>query len=406
MKRLCIFCFFDRQGIADESVEYLLNDLKLNADRLIIAVNGKIDKSSEQKLLKYTKEIVKRDNKGFDAGAYKHVLFNYLKPADVKKYDELILCNDTFFGPFVPFSRIFENMAETKCDFWGINSVNWSFMEHIQSFFLVFRDQIIQDNDFYRYWEENIDENTQELEEVYAKFEAGLFWYLTEEKKKSSSSYVSPNNCDIYVSIGRCIRQYKIPLIKKKALKNSQNKDNIMDALQYLYSEGIYPVEYIISYADRVYGVKISEEEVKNYTVDEEKIKEKTYIDAEITTEEFKRRLALSEGFYIYGTGIWARKIYWNLCRDNKNFKGFIVSDLKKLKTDRLYGYKILQFDKVNINKGFDIVLGVNKANTINILTANKNKMDKRRIISIFPRTVEKIYEKEAYRHNFDTIIV
>ncbi len=394
MKRLCIFCFYDRQGIVDESVEFLLNDLKPNADRLIIVVNGEIEKNSEQKLYKYTNEVVKRDNRGFDAGAYKHVIFDYLNPQDIKEYDELVLCNDTFFGPFVPFSRIFENMSDKDCDFWGINYVDWPFMGVVQSFFLVFKRQIIRDDDFYRYWKENIDEYTDEIEDVYAQFETGLFFYLTDKKRRTFSAYAKKNNCKIYISVGCCVKQYNIPLIKKKALKDTHNKDNIMDALQYLLSEGIYPIEIIINYANRVYGVKISEDEIKSYTVDEKKIKGKTYIDAEITTAEFKKKLDFSKGFYIYGTGIWARRIYWNLCRENKNFKGFIVSDLKELKTDMLYGYKILQFDKLNINTNYDIVLGVNKGNVINILKANMDKMNKDRIISIFPNTVESIYEE------------
>lgn len=393
MKRLCIFCFYDRQGIVDKSVEFLLNDLKPNVDRLIIVVNGKIEKNSEQKLHKYTREVVKRDNRGFDAGAYKHVIFNYLNPENIKEYDEFVLCNDTFFGPFVTFGRIFEKMSETECDFWGINCFDCSFMGYIQSCFIVYRRSIIEDKDFYKYWEKNIDENIDELEEVYTKFEVGLFWYLSVHKNKSFSSYASPNNCDLYFSVGYCIRHYDIPLIKKKALKNINNKDNIMDALQYLSVEGVYPIEIIINYADRVYGIKILEDEIKSYTVDKKKIKEKTYIDAEITTEEFRRKLYLSKGFYIYGTGVWARRIYWNLCRDYDNFKGFIVSDLKTIKSDSLYGYKILQFDSLNINKDYDIVLGVNKENVINILKANMNKMNKDKIISVFPKTVERIYE-------------
>ena len=395
MKRLCIFCFYDPQGIVDESVEFLLRDLKLNSDRLIISVNGRIEQASEKKLYKYSKEIVKRVNRGYDAGAYKHIMFNYLKPCDVKEYDELVLCNDTFFGPFVPLDSIFEEMSLRNCDFWGINCVDWKFMGHIQSFFLVFESSVISLDDFYKYWEENIDENAEELEEVYAKFEAGLFWYLTVDKKKSFSSYIHPNNCDIYVSVGRCIRQYKIPLMKKKVFKIVDNEDNIMDALKYISLKGCYPIENIIRYANRVYGLKISRQEIQRYVVDKEKTKEKTYIDTEISTEDFEKRLNLSSGFYIYGTGIWARKIYWNLCRDNTNFKGFVVSDLTALKSDRLYGYKVLEFNQLNIDKDCEIVLGVNKANAINILKANKDKMDKDRIISIFPDTVREFFASE-----------
>lgn len=55
MKRLCIFCFYDSKGIVDKSVEYLLGELLLNSDRLVIVVNGNIEDNSK----KYLKLIAK-----------------------------------------------------------------------------------------------------------------------------------------------------------------------------------------------------------------------------------------------------------------------------------------------------------------------------------------------------------
>lgn len=40
MKRLGIFVFYDREGIADDYVYYLLDSMVYVTDRIIIAVNG------------------------------------------------------------------------------------------------------------------------------------------------------------------------------------------------------------------------------------------------------------------------------------------------------------------------------------------------------------------------------
>ena len=71
MKRLCIFCFFDREGIVGKSVEYLLDELRRNSDRLLIVVNGSIQADSKKILETYSKDVVVRENIGYDAGAYK-----------------------------------------------------------------------------------------------------------------------------------------------------------------------------------------------------------------------------------------------------------------------------------------------------------------------------------------------
>ena len=171
MKRLCIFCFYDSKGIVDKSVEYLLGELTLNSDRLVIVVNGNIEDDSKKTIETYSKDIVVRENAGYDAGAYKFAIFKYLKIEEVRQYDELILCNDTFIGPFVPFKDIFATMGKRECDWWAINGVNWKFLPDIQSYFWVFNKSIIQDDKFFKYWQYNIDVHTHCLEDVYAQFE-------------------------------------------------------------------------------------------------------------------------------------------------------------------------------------------------------------------------------------------
>ena len=50
-----------------------------------------------------------------------------------------------------------------------------------------------------------------------------------------------------------------------------------------------------------------------------------------------------------------------------------------------------MQIDKTNINKDTDIVLGVNKANAIDIVKKKIINMDSKNIISLFPKTISKM---------------
>ena len=52
-----------------------------------------------------------------------------------------------------------------------------------------------------------------------------------------------------------------------------------------------------------------------------------------------------------------------------------------------------MQIDKVNIDKDADIVLGVNKANAIDITKKYLTGIDKRRVVSLFPDTLAGIYQ-------------
>lgn len=394
MKRLCIFCFYDSEGIVDKSVEYLLKELSLNTDRIVIVVNGNIESDGKKILETYSKDIAVRENVGYDAGAYKFAIFKYLGVEEIRKYDDLILCNDTFIGPFIPLGDIFDTMEKRQCDFWGINGVDWKFMPVAQSFFLVFHKSITQDDMFFEYWRDDIYEDTNYLEDVYAQFETGMFYYLTQIEKKKYSVYVPENNCSIYKSVSTSVKKYGIPLIKKKALRNFHgNKDDIIDALQYICNTNCYPIENIIEYLERFCDIKITKEQILEYEPDKKNIKEIAYIEVETTTEAVKNRIDESKGFYIYGSGIWARRIYWNLCRDNKNFKGFLVSDINKLGYNNLYGFEIMQIGKVDLNQNYEIVLGVNKQNAIEIVNKHLQNIAKNKVISLFPDTLLKLYE-------------
>ena len=86
---LTIFSFYEQEGYVDDYVIYLLEQLQVNSERLIVVVNGTIN-HGRKRIEEITKEIYIRENVGYDSGAYKDVIFNYLNAGELQKYDYLI----------------------------------------------------------------------------------------------------------------------------------------------------------------------------------------------------------------------------------------------------------------------------------------------------------------------------
>lgn len=374
-KRLCIFSFYDESGIVDRYVEFLLADLKKCVERLIIVVNGTISDAEKNKLYSQSEDVIVRKNEGFDAGAYKYALIHYIGFNSLYSYDELILCNDTFFGPFISFKDIFSDMDRKDCSFWGLNYIDMTIAAHLQSYFLVFRNDIIHGNEFIEYIMDSIDENTNNIIDVYAQFETGLFFYLVHILGKKYESYSIRNSCDVYLSSNYCLKKYNLPLIKKKALNNIDIAwDNLLDSMKYVVKQTAYPLSYILGYISKVYGIHLESSELTEYRIEVDKLIEVEVDNPVRTEEELSDYINNSNGFYIYGTGIWARKIYWMYCRDQAAFKGFLVSDLQSLNYTTLYDKTITQFTRYHYHGESEaqIILGMDRKNTREVM----NKMD------------------------------
>lgn len=121
MARRGIFVFYDANGIVDEYVEVLLKSMEEILTNLLIVINGEIKLDSLLKLGKYADRIFFRENKGYDGGAYKDVFLNFAKDDKWESWDEVILFNDTFYGPLFSWSEIFDKMSKVDVDFWGLS---------------------------------------------------------------------------------------------------------------------------------------------------------------------------------------------------------------------------------------------------------------------------------------------
>ena len=76
--RLGIFIYYDELPGIENYVIYILKEIKTVVNELIIVVNGKIAEVDLQLLGKYTSNIYRRENRGFDGGAYQYVICEVL----------------------------------------------------------------------------------------------------------------------------------------------------------------------------------------------------------------------------------------------------------------------------------------------------------------------------------------
>lgn len=378
-KRLCIFSFYDPDGYVDGYVPYLLNDLSKSISRLVIAVNGQIDEEGRRILQKFTNEIFVRENIGYDAGAYQHILTEVFEENMLSTYEEVIFCNNTFFGPLTTFEYIFSHMECRSCDFWGLYGYFDSVFSHIQSYFLVFRRAIIEQKLLINYFRNFIDGTTANLKEIYGQFELGLFDFFVRENNMSYDCYARKCHIDVYCSSYESLRKCELPIVKKKVFSNGKKYlDNIWCTLSYIKYETKYDVNLILDYIRRVYGLDIRQEEIQ-------KIEAYTIPDAilyprAVSNEEQIEAFLSNNRFYIYGAGVNGSKCYWRFAKKNADFKGFIVSDGMRGKERELYGKPIFEFSEVSDVQTEKVLVAVEKQYADEIVEALKNKQNILRI--------------------------
>lgn len=361
MKRLGILSIYDKEGIIDEYIIYLGQALKQMLDKFIVVINGQIQETEYEKLERLSENIVVRDNCGFDAGAYKEVLRDYIGREKIHEYDELVICNDTCYGPFIDFQKIWDKMDGTEADFWGLNFINNGLTNHMQGYFLVFRKTLIESEVVYDYFEECINEKCTDLQEIIASYEKGLFKHLIEKGFKCAN-YIECNNLNMYKYGNTLVSEYGFPFLKKKCFssRHNENINSAIDALAWIKKNTTYDISMILENVRRVYGVVIDRDKIesnRDYSVS--KTEALTFkINKELLEEFIKKE----DEIYIYGCGKYAKEMYFLYLRTTKKLKGFVVSDNQEIEERDFYGYPIVKISQLEADKA--LIVALNDKNT------------------------------------------
>lgn len=234
IRRLVIYFFFDKDGIVDQYVPYMLEDIKKNCSELFVVCNGKLTPEGRNIFKSLTSNILVRENEGFDVWAYKTALEHYGWDK-LSEFDEVVMMNFTMFGPLYPFSEMFEEMNRRDVDFWGITkhhgfpfdpfgTIPYGYIpEHIQSSFICIRNSMLCSMEFKLYWE-NMPE-VKSYGDAVGKHEA-IFTKKFEEYGFVSDVYVQTDDLKKYthyplmIEPVELIKNRKCPVFKRKSFTN------------------------------------------------------------------------------------------------------------------------------------------------------------------------------------------
>lgn len=364
LNRLGIFCFYDREGIVDDYIDYLLHQLCKCINYLIIVINGSVNNDGMIKLSKYADEMHIRENKGFDGGAYRDIIVNVLCINRLQMYDELVLCNDTFFGPFVPLESIFNDMENKEVDFWGLNYSYNNIQNHLQSYFLVFRKKIIDDPRFFNYFRDNINALTEDIRDIYSDFETGLFYYLIFHKYLYGV-YAKDNPFNIYQASNLCIKECNVPIMKKVAFSPKWFiRNNILDSLNYLYRNNLYNLDLILKNVKRVYCLEFNKLEIEKFNPGVRDIKRVEYDVSKINISDIYKYFLTDKKLYIYGLGSYSKRISKIIEIYNGRIEGYIVSDNQINNPDYNNKLKVYKLSELTNALNIVIIVALDKSHT------------------------------------------
>lgn len=265
VKRLILYFMYDKDGVIDDYVPYMLRELKKNSTEILVVCNGKLTSEGRKKLEEVTPNVLVRENKGFDVWAYKTGLEHYGWDK-IKSFDEVIMMNFTIMGPVYPLEEMFHAMDKRDLDFWGITkfhefkdgdpfgTIPYGYIPaHIQSHFIAVRKPMLNSLEYQSYWDNMVmihdyREAVGCHEAIFTKkfSDAGFKWDVYADLEEGY------NNHPVLCATRRMIEEKRCPIFKRRSFM--QNYDNILhdtagenaiEAYEYIDRHTDYDVDMI-----------------------------------------------------------------------------------------------------------------------------------------------------------------
>jgi len=224
-KRLAVFASFFADGTIPSYVIYYLKELKKVCDGIVFVTDNPIFTTEIDKIKDLVIYAQCERHKEYDFGSYKRGYMWLSEHGILDKCDELLLCNDSCYGPLHPFKEVFNTMSKKDCDFWGLLS-STEIQYHLQSYFLNFKRDVFNSNVFFRFMQSI--QQQDGVAQVVKQYETKMTKILNDAGFKSCA-FIECLECEnkypynIEKNLTRFpmwLYDHGFPLIKVKAIKN------------------------------------------------------------------------------------------------------------------------------------------------------------------------------------------
>jgi len=245
-RRISFYAHYDEKNEISSQDLKVIKFLAEFTNNCVFITNSKLSVKEKAKIEPYVSYIIERKNVGYDFGAWRDAFIQY-GFQNLNEYDQLILINNSIFGPVFDMDKIFSKMENELTDFWGITLFpelsdgsylrKKSIAEHIQSYFYVFEKQVFTSKEFKEFWI-NV-KNVSTLVKVVAKYESELTSVLSKAGFKYSvyipeTRYLSKYLNDYMIPYSNAYSLVILgsPFIKKKsAMYMSSEEENNLNQI-------------------------------------------------------------------------------------------------------------------------------------------------------------------------------
>lgn len=260
MKRIAILAHFDKKNIIDDYVLFYVNELKKVCSDIIFVSCCDLPQEELNKLDCH--KIAQKHNE-YDFGSYKRG-FLYAKENNfLENCEELLFVNDSCYGPFKPLEKIFSDMENNSCDFWGMTKNKYAFkivknrtkdcyIPHVQSYFFVLKQNVFNSETFNNFITSVKEEENKNS--IIEKYEIGLTATLEQAGFVSDcaiKSFYKYNNPTVY-KWRKLYEKTDFPFVKCSLLRLNNTLHTTVDGWQELFTqEQIDLIEKNLAYTQK-----------------------------------------------------------------------------------------------------------------------------------------------------------
>lgn len=147
MMKAAIFSHYDPDGIVDDYVLYSIRCYRQYFDHIIFVSTSNLDVGQRLRAQSIADVVVCRENIGYDFGSWR-IGFEIL---DLRQYESVAFINDSVYGPCDNIEYFMGCCERSRGDLWGA-SINYQFSPHVQSYFMVFKQNLLRSGFAKRFW--------------------------------------------------------------------------------------------------------------------------------------------------------------------------------------------------------------------------------------------------------------
>lgn len=227
MERILLYVHFNKCNHISGHVFYQLEQLKPLFSKIIFISNSPLSNEDKCRLREDLgiSDLLERANRGFDFAAWRDGM-NWLGFDTLQNSDSLTLMNDTCFGPLWDLASIYQRFEEDpQADFWGMTNFRKTryFEEHLQSYFVTFKQSVLKDKAFREFWSQV--EDFADVQDVIDNYEirftkrfleAGFRYQALLDTRQEEAGELLHPDFSYYKPLR--ILEAKVPFLKVKAL--------------------------------------------------------------------------------------------------------------------------------------------------------------------------------------------